>query len=199
MIAEMPEPLLSARFEEAMCYALSLHGSQLRKGTQIPYLSHLLAVSSLAMENGASEDEAIAALLHDAVEDHGSGAHDEIRQRFGDTVAAIVGGCTDSHETPRPPWRQRKERYLEHLRGATASMLLVTASDKVHNARCIVLDYRSHGASLWQRFKGGRDGVLWYYGELARVLGESLAPAPLVGELERTVAELRRLVAESEG
>ncbi len=138
------------RFEDALAYAARLHAGQRRKGTDIPYVSHLLAVASLAIENGADEDEAIAALLHDAVEDQGGRRRlHAIRRRYGARVAELVAGCTDADVTPKPPWRQRKVRYLEHLRTASPSVRLVSACDKLHNARAILADYRRLGDALW--------------------------------------------------
>ncbi len=184
---------LSTRFEQALLLATRLHAGQRRKGTNVPYVAHLLAVASLALEHGASEDEAIAALLHDAVEDQGGAATlDEIRRRFGETVAAIVSACTDSTTTPKPPWRARKEAYVAHLRHASASARLVSACDKLHNARSILSDYRVLGEALWERFTGGREGTLWYYRALVQEF-RALGPAPLVDELERVVAEIERL------
>ena len=141
-----------------------LHASQKRKGTPIPYVAHLLGVASIAIEYGASEDEAIAALLHDAVEDQGGPATREVvRRRFGEQVIAIVDGCTDADTQPKPEWRPRKEAYIDHLPGASHSVHLVSAADKLHNVRSILRDYRVIGEELWGRFKGGRDGTLWYY------------------------------------
>jgi (p)ppGpp synthase/HD superfamily hydrolase len=185
--------VLGPRFEEALALATSLHRHHYRKGTGVPYLSHLLAVASLALEHGASEDEAIAALLHDAVEDVGIETIEDIRGRFGDAVAEIVLGCTDSQEEPKPPWRQRKEAYLLHIRSAPASVRLVSNADKLHNARCILRDYRSCGEELWERFRGGREGVFWYYGELAATFAELGSTPGLADELARTVHELREL------
>ncbi len=137
---------LSPRFESALSYAAVIHAHQQRKGTGIPYLAHLLAVTSIALEHGATEDEAIAALLHDAGEDAGGrGRIEDIRQRFGDAVADIVQGCTDTEVTPKPPWRKRKEDYIAHLADASPSTLLVSAADKLHNARAILSDLRVHG------------------------------------------------------
>jgi len=189
----MADTLLGPRFDEALAFACVLHRQQRRKGTEIPYASHLLAVASLALEHGASEDEAIAALLHDAAEDQGIEQLDAIRDRFGHAVAEIVAGCTDSKEDPKPPWRDRKLAYLDHLTKTTPSILLVTSADKLHNARCILLDYRELGEALWDRFSAGKDGVLWYYGELVSVLKKSKAPQKLVAEFERTVGEIERL------
>ena len=185
--------MLTTRFEEALTYATRLHSTQVRKGTNTPYIAHLLGVASIALENGADEDEAIAALLHDAVEDQGGATtRAEIQRRFGARVAAIVDGCTDAEVTPKPPWRARKEAYIRHLAQASASVRLVSASDKLYNARSILLDYRTLGESLWQRFTGGRDGTLWYYRALVEAY-QAHERTPLTDELERTVSELERL------
>lgn len=182
------------RLRSALLMATELHGAQRRKGTDIPYLSHLFAVASLVMEAGGDEDEVIAALLHDAAEDCGGEATlASIREHFGANVAAIVAGCSDTFEVPKPPWRQRKERYLEHLADVSHSTLLVSAADKLHNARAILDDYRHHGEPLWDRFRGGRDGTLWYYRELLNRYLDLAAPAKLVKELERVVDTLEAL------
>jgi GTP pyrophosphokinase len=187
--------VLSDRFYAALDYAARLHAGQARKGTRIPYVSHLLAVSSLVLEHGGDEDEAIAALLHDAVEDQGGAATAlDIRKRFGDRVADIVLGCTDADTQPKPPWRPRKEEYLDRLRQASGSVVLVVAADKLHNARSILVEYRRSGEELWSRFGGGREGTLWYYRESIQIL-KGTGPPALVGELERVIAELERLVA----
>lgn len=183
---------LSPRFVEAVAYAAEVHARQVRKQTRIPYLSHLLGVSSIALEHGADEDEAIAALLHDVIEDHGPAHREPIRHRFGDRVLEIVLGCTDAEGEPKPPWKERKLRYVAHLADATASIHLVSASDKLHNLRSIVRDYRTDGESLWPRFRAGRDGTLWYYAELARSLTK--APPALRVELQVALDELRGLV-----
>ncbi len=183
----------SVRFRDALTYACELHAAQRRKGTDIPYVAHLLAVASIALEHGASEDEAIAALLHDAVEDQGGRATgDEIRRRFGDAVADVVHACSDTDVEPKPPWRARKEAYIAHLSGAPRSVLLVSASDKLHNARSILADLRTAGDALWSRFSGGRDGTLWYYRALVTTF-QRLLPGPLTDELDRTVTALETL------
>jgi len=175
-------------------YARALHAWQFRKGTTVPYLAHLLGVASLALENGATQDEAIAALLHDALEDQGHQGRtaQEIRERFGADVLATVQGCTDADGEPgqpKPPWRQRKEAYLAHLEHASPSVRLVSACDKLHNARALLADYRVLGEALWPRFNGGRDGTLWYYGALVDAFSRQ-AGTPVVAELQRVVAEL---------
>jgi len=186
---------LSARFEQALVYATRLHDGQRRKGKPVPYLAHLLGTASIALECGANEDEAIAALLHDAVEDQGGVAtREQIRRHFGDKVAEIVNGCTDSDTVPKPPWRARKEAYIAHLHTASPSVRLVSAADKLHNARAILRDYRTLGEALWERFAGGRDGTLWYYRALVESFRQS-GTTPLVEELDRVVTELERLAA----
>jgi (p)ppGpp synthase/HD superfamily hydrolase len=191
----LPKP--KDRLTRAFALAHQLHGRQKRKGTAIPYVSHLLAAASLVLENGGGEDEAIAALLHDAVEDQGGGPTlDKIRRKFGPRVARIVEGCTDSDVEPKPPWKARKIAYLAHLRTAPRRVQLVSAADKVHNARCILSDYRTHGEKLWRRFSAPKKDVFWYYRQLVKALRG--APKALVEELDRTVAEIARLTKEND-
>lgn len=186
---------LSGRFEEALVYAARLHAGQARKGTSIPYIAHLLAVAAIVLEHGGNEDEAIAALLHDAIEDQGGAAtRAEIRRRFGETVVQIVDGCSDAETMPKPPWRPRKEAYLAHLRQASPSVRLVSAADKLHNARAILADYRAIGDTLWQRFSGRKEGTLWYYRSVVGSL-RAAGTTPLVEELARVVAELERIAS----
>lgn len=189
---------LSTRFDEALVFATRLHARQVRKGSGIPYISHLLAVTALVLEYGGNEDEAIAALLHDAVEDQGGEAtRREIQQRFGDTVVEIVNGCTDADTIPKPPWRPRKEAYIAHLRHASPSVLLVSAADKLHNTRSILGDYRIVGEEVWQRFKAGKEGTLWYYRALLTVY-QTHTITPLILELERVINEMEAVVANGE-
>ncbi|MGL4620547.1 HD domain-containing protein [Chroococcidiopsis sp.] len=188
--------MLSSRFTEALTYATELHANQVRKSSGVPYISHLLGVTSIALEYGANEDEAIAALLHDAIEDQGGAAtRAEIRRRFGDTVTAIVDGCTDAEIIPKPPWRQRKEAYIATIPQASPSIILVSAADKLHNARSILKDYRALGETVWERFKGGKDGTLWYYRAVIEAF-IAKGTTPLSEELERVVAELEQLVKD---
>jgi (p)ppGpp synthase/HD superfamily hydrolase len=188
----------SHRFEDALVLAHQLHADQIRKGTTIPYISHLLAVTAIVIENGGTEDEAIAALLHDAVEDAGGDPIRQIiRDRFGDKVLDIVEGCTDTDQTPKPPWRARKEVYLAHLSGASAPVLLVSLADKVHNARSLLRDLRNEGDKVWPRFTGGRDGTLWYYRALVEAFRARGQFTPLVDELYRVVSEIEHLANTS--
>ena len=186
---------LSHRFEEALVYATRLHVDQLRKGTDIPYISHLLAVASLVMEAGGGEDEAIAALLHDGPEDQGGlETLDDIRVRFGKRVADIVAACSDTFESEKPPWKARKQAYLDHLLTADDATRLVSCADKLHNARAILSDYRRLGEPLWQRFNAGREDILWYYTELVRIFTAN-GPVSLADELARVVGYLEYEIA----
>lgn len=181
---------LSPDFTEALRYAAELHHSQVRKGTEIPYLAHLLSVAALVLEFGGTEDEAIAGLLHDAVEDQGGSATlDRIRRRFGPTVADIVEHCSDTDVEPKPAWRPRKEAYLARLRHASKSVRLVSAADKLHNATAILRDYGALGEEIWSRFNGGKEGTLWNYRALVDAYG-IVDCQPLVRELDRVVSEL---------
>ena len=183
------------RFEKALVYAARLHRDQSRKVSDVPYVTHLLAVAALVGEDGGGEAEAIAALLHDAVEDQGGlPTLREIRRRFGRRVAGIVRGCTDATVVPKPPWRARKKAYLAHLAGAPPEVLRVSCADKVHNARSVVAELRRRGSALWAKFNGGRDGTLWYYRTLVRTYRRRRgAPRRMVEELARTVREMERL------
>jgi (p)ppGpp synthase/HD superfamily hydrolase len=161
-------PDLGPRLQKAFRYAADQHAGQTRKQTAVPYLSHLMAVTSLVLEGGGNEDMAIAALLHDVVEDCGGMPRlHEVRQMFGARVAKIVEGCTDSFCDPKLPWIVRKEEYLKRLKHEDAETRLVSASDKLHNVRTVIADYRHDGESIWKRFSGGRDGTLWYYRALS--------------------------------
>ncbi len=185
----------SPRFLAALNYAATLHAGQVRKATSIPYVSHLLSVAGIAIEHGADEDEAIAALLHDAPEDCGGmPVLSEIRARFGERVAEIVAACSDTFETPKPPWTERKAKYIAHVRTALPSVRLVSMSDKLHNARAILADYRQLGDAVFSRFKRGEShSVLWYYRRLADEFNAADAASPLAQELDRVVAELESL------
>ena len=186
---------LSSRFEEALIFATRLHARQVRKSSSVPYVSHLLIVAGMVLEQGGDEDAAIAALLHDAVEDQGGRPTlDEIRRRFGDRVAEIVEGCSDAFTFFKPPWRKRKEAYLAHLPQAPAAVRLVSAADKLHNARTTLADYRQSGEAIWQRFNGGRQGTLWFYRAMVEAL-QAGGSFPLVEELDRVVSELERLAS----
>ena len=184
---------LGERFEKALLYAARLHAKQAQKGSRRPYVGHLLGVASLVIRYGGDEDQAIAALLHDAVEDQGGmPTLHAIRRKFGPRVAGIVEGCSDSFTTPKPAWRKRKEQYIAHVRHAPAEVRLVSAADKLDNARTIVSDLRQIGDRVWSRFKGRKDGTLWYYREILAAF-EDAGLDPLVEELARTVDLMHRL------
>lgn len=182
-------------FESALRLAYRVHRGQRRKGTGVPYVAHILGVAAIALEYGATESEAAAALLHDAAEDGGGEAMlAEIRAQFGDEVADVVLGCSDSLvENPADgrPWLERKQAYVAHLGDASAGVCLVSAADKLHNVRAIARDYREHGEAVWARFQGGRDGTLWYYEAVSSALWRRW-PAPLTEDLSQEVAALLR-------
>jgi (p)ppGpp synthase/HD superfamily hydrolase len=187
---------LGPRFHRAFQFAAEKHSGQTRKASSIPYIAHLMGVASLVLEAGGDEDLAIAALLHDVVED--CGGHpmlEEVRHRFGDRVARIVDGCTDAYEIPKPPWRERKENYIRRLKTERADTRLVSVADKLNNVRSILSDYRAVGESVWSRFNGGRDGTLWYY----RTLRDEFLRRRrnrLTLDFDLAVRELERLSAE---
>jgi (p)ppGpp synthase/HD superfamily hydrolase len=186
--------MLTDRFERGVAYAIDLHRSQVRKATSIPYVAHLLAVCGLVLEDGGTEDEAIAALLHDGPEDQGGEAVlDAIRDRFGAWVAEMVEGLSDAMPAPdeaKAPWRSRKESYLRHLREASGSVLRISLADKLHNARSILLDLRAAGEGVWDRFNAGRTEQAWYYGELLAIFERRLPESRNLPELRRVVREL---------
>jgi (p)ppGpp synthase/HD superfamily hydrolase len=179
--------MFTNRFDTAFSYARRLHHAQTRKGTTIPYISHLMSVAALVIEHGGNEDQATAALLHDAAEDQGGAETlEDIRTRFGNAVAEIVSDCTDAWTDPRPEWRPRKEAYLAKLPAKPPQSLLVSLADKTHNAEAILFDYRVLGDSLWNRFTGHAEGTRWYYEALARIFSEKM-PGPLSDRLSRAV------------
>ncbi len=197
--------MLTPRFSAALTVAAELHAGQWRKNQErkIPYLAHLMAVTALVLEHGGDEDAAIAALLHDAVEDQGGkfqGGADALRSyiemRFGQIVRQIVDECSDTDVIPKPPWRQRKEAYIAAIPHKSPAALLVSCADKVHNARSLIRDFRQVGDNLWERFAGKKKGTLWYYRELADAFrAHPSAPPILAAELERLVSELEKMAA----
>ena len=185
-------PPLTARFDEAFAYAHAAHAAQTRKGTNAPYVGHLMGVASIVIDDGGNEDEAIAALLHDAAEDAGGRDRvNDIRARFGETVAAIVADCTDAWTTPKPAWMARKKHYVEHARTLPPSSLRVSVADKVHNAYAILRDLRDTGEEVWKRFNATPDDVLWYYESLVRSYRDA-GGGRLVDELDRIVRGIKR-------
>jgi (p)ppGpp synthase/HD superfamily hydrolase len=196
MSAQTSTPKLTGQFSKALVYAELKHHNQVRKGGDIPYIGHLLAVAGLVINDGGSETQAIAALLHDAVEDQGGPQTlEEIRANFGDDVARIVDECSDTDEEPKPPWLDRKRNYINHLADVGDDTLLVSVADKLDNARSMLRDYRTQGPSLWERFnrKNPQDH-LWYYGELLVAYRSRGLNSWMVDELGRVVGELKRLV-----
>lgn len=197
----LPSPLLGPRFARALAVAHELHWDHARKDGGTPYLGHLLGVAAIVLQHGGTEDEAIAALLHDAPEDRGGEATlARIEREFGATVSGMVYGLSDTLESPKPEWRKRKEAYVEHVRrDATPSVLLVGAADKLDNLRAILRDARAEGDAVWARFTGGRDGTLWYY----RAVTEAYRAARVDGRYpERGAAildEVERVLAQVEG
>lgn len=185
---------LTGRFTDAVAYAAAAHAGQRRKGTDLPYVSHLLSVAALVLDDGGSETEAVAALLHDVVEDQGG--HErllDVRARFGGEVADIVAACTDYDTTGnRGPWRQRKERYVAHIATMPPAARRVSLADKLHNARAILRDYRTHGEAVWDRFSTDGAGQRWYLRALTD--GFAGSDSPMAADLEMTVAELERLM-----
>lgn len=188
---------LGSRFSRALTLAVEWHGAQTRKGVPIPYMSHLMSVSAIVMEHGGSEDEAIAALFHDALEDapdavEAANREALMREEFGDTVAAIVLGCTDGKPNDggvKAPWKVRKTAYLDAMSGKPASTLLVAGSDKLHNLTCTVRDLRRDGPETLSRFNAGAEGLAWYYGEIGRVLDER--GIPMAKEYNTLLAEFK--------
>src|SRR4051794_27711079 len=188
---------LSERFDEALAYASRHHREQLRKGSRVPYMTHLMSVSALVLEHGGSEDQAIAALLHDAVEDapdgQGGAVLAEIRVRFGNAVADIVKACSDGLDESgnrSGTWAERKSAYVAGLAGKPADALLVTAADKTHNGLCIASDVRRYGQDFWSTFNASRDELLWYYTSVEKAVTEQLPDSSIAGALHRAVDEL---------
>ncbi|MEO1428355.1 MAG: HD domain-containing protein [Cyanobacteria bacterium J06633_8] len=181
---------LTTKFEQALIYATQLHANQTRKVDKIPYISHLMSVSALILEAGGSEDEAIAGLLHDAIEDQGGKAtREQIRDKFGEQIVEIIDGCTESDITPKPPWKERKIQYIENIRNGSDSVKLVSLADKLHNARSLLIGYRNKGDKLWDYFSGSKEDKLWFYRELLVIYQQSYDNFMTV-ELERILREL---------
>ena len=183
---------LGERFVDALGYAANAHAGQLRGGDGQPYVAHLLRVTGLVIQEGGSEDESIAALLHDAVEDQGGLERlEDIRRRYGHVVADIVDECTDSYGKPRPPWRQRKEQYLSELGNSSPGALLVSLADKLDNVRTMVRGLRMLGEAFWERSGKSPEDAHWYYGTLAERFAE-LRPGSMAEEFSSAVEALDR-------
>lgn len=190
--------MLTQRFGSALQFATEKHGDQVRKGTEIPYVSHVLQVAGLVLEYGGDEDQAIAGLLHDVVEDCDVPL-DLVEWQFGRAVRNIVEGCSDAFGGQKAPWRKRKEAYMERVRREPATVQVVSACDKLHNARAILADLRREGNAVFDKFNGKKDGTLWYYRALVTIFQESTLPTDLVAELDRVVSEIEQLAAASHG
>ena len=192
-MAKQTPLILGKRFEEAFALANQLHKGHLRKASDAPYVSHLLSTAALVLQDGGDEDEAIAALLHDAVEDQGG---EEtlalIREKFGDKIAKIVDECSDTDIIPKPPWRERKEAHIVRLKGASPATHRVILADKLHNARSLLRGLREDGEEAWKISKGGKSGILWNFRTMHEVLGE-FNQGYLWQELGRMVKEIERL------
>jgi (p)ppGpp synthase/HD superfamily hydrolase len=186
---------LGPRFQRAFEFAAKQHAGQTRKASKIPYIAHLMGVASLVFEAGGDEDLAIAALLHDVVEDCGGAPMlKQVRRRFGSRVAKIVDGCTDAYGLPKPPWHDRKVSYINRLKKEDEETRLVSAADKLNNVRSILSDYRTIGESVWSRFHGGRDGTLWYYRTLRDEFLRS-KPNRITRDFDLAVQDLESLTA----
>jgi (p)ppGpp synthase/HD superfamily hydrolase len=182
-------PRLSQRFVQALTYTFHLHQHQFRKGSSVPYFSHLMSVSALVLEDGGDEDAAIAALLHDAIEDQGGNAiRNEIQQRFGDRVLQMVEACTESDETPKPSWKQRKLRAIAQLHHAEPATQRVIIADKLHNLRCIWADWQRCGDRVWARFNASPSDILWFYRACVEAVGDRFS-SPMLAELRALLAE----------
>ncbi len=195
MADETASPRLSPKFVDALGYAAGKHALQTRKASEVPYLGHLLSVAGLVIESDGTETQAIAALLHDAAEDQGGERTlAEIGEKFGADVAAIVAECSDTLQTPKPPWRERKESYIRHLRDASDDAVLVSLADKLDNARAILRDLRGHGSAVWQRFSV-QDPLLhlWYYRSLLEVFGQR-SRSWMVDELRDVITALEQAI-----
>jgi (p)ppGpp synthase/HD superfamily hydrolase len=188
----MPPSADWQQLSDAAAYAFAIHGAQVRKGANTPYIGHLMSVAGLVLEHGGDQEQAVAGLLHDAIEDCGVEQEDLIRERFGERVARIVRACTDADIRPKPPWRARKEQYLRHLETEEPETLLISCCDKLHNARAIVSDLRTHGEAVFERFNAPKEGTLWYYDALAAVFSRRL-PGAASRDLAAEVAEMQAL------
>lgn len=185
---------LSPLFTEALIFATELHANQKRKILDIPYIAHLLGVASLVLEYGGNEEEAIAALLHDALEDQGGEkTRQEILKRFGEKITQIIDGCSEIYEKPKPSWQRRKEIYIKNISTASPSVRLVSAADKIYNIRSLIKDYRLLGEEIWSHFQTGKEGTSWYYQELIKAFSQSEI-TPIIEELIRLQKELENLV-----
>ena len=188
------------KYKKAIDYAFALHSNQYRKGTTIPYFTHLVSVSNNVIENGGNTDEVIAGLLHDAVEDQGGEKTLKlIKKRFGNKIAKIVEECTDTKITPKPPWLERKKKYLSGMKKSTQSSLFVSLCDKLHNVTCIVNDYQRVGRKLWKRFNASSKQVYWYHNSLYKNFSKNLKGHKILKRnYYQIVNEMRKRVPRKE-
>lgn len=197
--------MLGTKFDEALQLANELHREQTRKGTPVPYMAHLMAVAGIVLEANAYhrfdniEDVAIGALLHDAIEDQGHRISlEEIRERFGDKVHEIVRDCSDAiieeEHQEKPPWRERKEAYINRIKDKSRETLLVSCADKLHNARSILFDYERIGDRIWDRFNPDKEETLWYYESLCEAFGEAWGENPLLSEFKILVGRMKAFI-----
>jgi (p)ppGpp synthase/HD superfamily hydrolase len=185
--------MLSPKFEEALVFAVRLHSNQKRKVSNTPFVLHLLNVCAIILEDGGTEDEAIAGLLHDAVEDQGGlETLENIKSNFGEVIAQIVMECSETHLTPKPPWEERKVNSIAKMKNVSGSAIRVILADKIHNVQSIIREYQKYGKPIWDSFKGGREGTIWYYKEVLAVLA-SRTESHLITELKLTVEHLEKL------
>lgn len=197
---ELPSPVLTDRFYRAFEFAGIIHARQVRKYTSIPYMAHLMGVTSLVLEHGADEDIAIAAMLHDAAEDQGGYAMlAQIKARFGERVARIVAGCTDTFEDPKPEWLPRKKKYIEHLRSADLDICLVSVGDKLHNARSILHDLRNTGPDVFERFSASAEQTGWYYASVARELHQRLVGSQAIALVNALFKDIEEIAEHNHG
>jgi GTP pyrophosphokinase len=183
--------IYSSRIDDAFAFAHRVHRNQRRKGSGAPFITHVMSVAAMVGEHDGDEDQFIAALLHDAVEDgEGRKTLEEIREAFGDRVAELVEGCTDAFDRPKPPWLERKQAYIQHIASASPELRLIVAADKLHNVSVITRDLAAEGPTGWDRFQGKREGSLWYYAEILAALSEGW-DHPLLHELRRAVQRLK--------
>ncbi|MCC6155997.1 MAG: bifunctional (p)ppGpp synthetase/guanosine-3',5'-bis(diphosphate) 3'-pyrophosphohydrolase [Candidatus Hydrogenedentes bacterium] len=181
------------RISDAFAFAHEIHAEHTRKGSGVPYITHVMAVAAIVGEHGGDEDTFIAALLHDAVEDgDGYATLDSIRGQFGTRVADLVEACSDAFVKPKPEWRERKEKFVATMRNADPEVKLIVAADKLHNICATIGDYERIGEELWARFNGGREGTLWYYVAIAEALADGW-DHPLADDLTTAVETLHDL------
>ena len=191
----MNKKINQKKYLEALSFAFKLHSKQFRKGTKIPYFFHLSAVSNHVIENGGDTDEAIAGLLHDAVEDQGGEKTLKlIKKKFGNKVAKIVEDCTDTKIIPKQPWFDRKKQYISDLKKKSQSSLLVSICDKTHNASCIINDYYRVGKKIWNRFSANKKQVCWYYQSLGNCYYKNLKGHKVLKQnFKKLVSEMKRV------